>query len=66
MAVNWLGLPSIGVFYMIVLGTGVWASRKSTHEERKCTGTRGEVAMVGGRNLNISIFTITGKIIITS
>lgn len=53
MAVNWLGLPSIGVFYMIVLGTGVWASRKSTHEERKCTGTRGEVAMVGGRNLNI-------------
>ncbi|XP_040886597.1 high affinity choline transporter 1-like [Toxotes jaculatrix] len=61
MAVNWLGLLSIGVFYMIVLGTGIWASRKSKHEEKKCTGNRSEVAMVGGRNLNIwvSIFTMT-------
>uniref|UniRef100_A0A3Q1IQL7 Solute carrier family 5 member 7a n=1 Tax=Anabas testudineus TaxID=64144 RepID=A0A3Q1IQL7_ANATE len=61
MAVNWLGLLSIGVFYMIVLGTGIWASRKSKHEEKKCTGKRSEVAMVGGRNLNIwvSIFTMT-------
>ncbi|XP_071358969.1 high affinity choline transporter 1-like [Trachinotus anak] len=61
MAVNWLGLLSIGVFYMIVLATGIWASRKSKREERKCTGNRSEVAMVGARNLNIwvSIFTMT-------
>ncbi|XP_051248444.1 high-affinity choline transporter 1-like isoform X1 [Dicentrarchus labrax] len=61
MAVNWAGLLSIGVFYMIVLGTGIWASRKSKREEKKCTGNRSEVAMVGGRNLNIwvSIFTMT-------
>ncbi|XP_036978111.1 high-affinity choline transporter 1-like isoform X3 [Acanthopagrus latus] len=60
MAVNWPGLASIGVFYLIVLGTGIWASRKSKREERKCTGNRSEVAMVGGRNLNIwvSIFTM--------
>lgn len=59
MAVNWLGLLSIAVFYVIVLGTGIWASKKSKHEEKKCTGKRSEVAMVGGRNLNIwvSIFT---------
>ena len=63
MAVNWLGLASIGVFYMSVLGTGIWASRKSKREERKCTGNLSEVAMVGGRNLNIwvSIFTMTGR-----
>ncbi|XP_037617179.1 high-affinity choline transporter 1-like [Sebastes umbrosus] len=61
MAVNWPGLLSMGVFYMIVLGTGIWASRKSKREEKKCTGNRSEVAMVGGRNLNIwvSIFTMT-------
>ncbi|KAJ4921070.1 hypothetical protein JOQ06_026041, partial [Pogonophryne albipinna] len=61
MAVNWPGLVSIGVFYIIVLGTGIWASRKSKREEKKCSGNRSEVAMVGGRNLNIyvSIFTMT-------
>lgn len=66
MAVNWLGLLSMAVFYAIVLGTGIWASRKAKHEEKKCTGNRSEVVMVGGRNLNIwiSIFTMTGKITI--
>lgn len=65
MAVNWLGLASIGLFYVVVLATGIWASKKSKHEEKKCTGKRSEVAMVGGRNLNIwvSIFTMTGKIV---
>nr|XP_046234956.1 high affinity choline transporter 1-like isoform X3 [Scatophagus argus] len=61
MAVNWPGLLSIGVFYMIVLGIGIWASRKSKREEKKCTGNQSEVTMIGGRNLNIwvSIFTMT-------
>ncbi|XP_008301173.1 high affinity choline transporter 1-like [Stegastes partitus] len=61
MAVNWLGLLSIGVFYMIILATGIWASRKAKYEEKKSPGSRSEVAMVGGRNLNIivSIFTMT-------
>ncbi|XP_075967818.1 high affinity choline transporter 1-like isoform X5 [Anarhichas minor] len=62
MAVNWPGLVSIGVFYMMILGTGIWASMKSKREEKKCTGNRSEVTMVGGRNLNIwvSICTLTG------
>ncbi|XP_031695481.1 high-affinity choline transporter 1-like isoform X2 [Anarrhichthys ocellatus] len=61
MAVNWPGLVSIGVFYMMILGMGIWASRKSKREEKKCTGNRSEVTMVGGRNLNIwvSICTMT-------
>lgn len=59
---NWPGLLSMGVFYAVVLGTGIWASRKAKREEKKCTGNRSEVSMVGGRNLNIwvSIFTMTG------
>ncbi|XP_068442814.1 high-affinity choline transporter 1-like [Clinocottus analis] len=61
MAVNWLGLLSIGVFYILILATGIWASRKSKREEKKCTGKRSEVLMVGGRDLNIwvSICTMT-------
>ncbi|CAN9508151.1 unnamed protein product [Ophioblennius macclurei] len=61
MTVNWMGLASIGAFYIIILGTGIWASRKSKHEEKKSPGSRSEVAMVGARNLNIwvSIFTMT-------
>lgn len=49
---------------MIVLGTGIWASRKAKREEKRCTGNRSEVTMVGGRDLNIwvSIFTMTGRI----
>lgn len=61
MAVNWLGLLSIGIFYFIVLGIGIWASKKSKKEEKKCTVRQSEVVMVGGRNLSIwvSIFTMT-------
>ncbi|XP_030576349.1 high-affinity choline transporter 1-like [Archocentrus centrarchus] len=61
MATNWLGLLSIGVFYIIILGTGIWASRKSKREEKKCSGTCSEVTMVGGRNLSVcvSVFTMT-------
>ncbi|XP_068442851.1 high-affinity choline transporter 1-like [Clinocottus analis] len=61
MAVNWLGLLSIGGFYILILATGIWASRKSKREEKKCTGKRSEVIMVGGRDLNIwvSICTMT-------
>ncbi|KAL6116849.1 uncharacterized protein ACO6RY_14774 [Pungitius sinensis] len=53
MAVNWPGLLSIGVFYVMILAMGIWASRKSKCEEKNSTGNRSEVTMVGGRNLNI-------------
>ncbi|XP_030004189.1 high affinity choline transporter 1-like [Sphaeramia orbicularis] len=55
MAVNWVGLLFTGVFYIIVLSIGIWASRKSKREEKKCTGNRSEVVMVGGRNLNMFV-----------
>ncbi|XP_078259266.1 high affinity choline transporter 1-like isoform X2 [Rhinoraja longicauda] len=61
MAVNVPGLVAVIVFYLLILATGIWASRKSKQEEKKCSGTRSEVAMVGGRNIGtlVGIFTMT-------
>ncbi|MBN3316911.1 SC5A7 protein, partial [Atractosteus spatula] len=61
MAVNIPGLIAVIVFYIVILVTGIWASRKSRKEEKKCTGNRSEVTMVGGRNIHvfIGIFTMT-------
>ncbi|XP_059819426.1 high affinity choline transporter 1-like [Hypanus sabinus] len=62
MAFNLLGLVAVIVFYMLILATGIWASRKSKREEKSCPGPRSEVAMVGGRNIGtlVGIFTTTG------
>ncbi|KAG2457119.1 SC5A7 protein, partial [Polypterus senegalus] len=64
MALNIPGLIAVIVFYLIILVTGIWASRKSKKEERKCKGERSEVSMVGGRNIGIlvGVFTMTGGI----
>ncbi|KAI1902028.1 hypothetical protein AGOR_G00040490 [Albula goreensis] len=61
MAVNIPGLISVAVFYLVILATGVWASRKSKQEEQRSTGTRTEVALIAGRNINLvlGIFTMT-------
>ncbi|XP_069046212.1 high-affinity choline transporter 1-like isoform X3 [Lepisosteus oculatus] len=61
MSVNIPGLIAVIVFYIVILVTGIWASRKSRKEEKKCTGNRSEVTMVGGRNIHvfIGIFTMT-------
>ncbi|KAJ8337327.1 hypothetical protein SKAU_G00385470 [Synaphobranchus kaupii] len=64
MAVNIPGLIAVAVFYMIILATGIWASRKAKQEEKKSTGTGTEVTLVAGRNINIivGIFTMTAGI----
>ncbi|KAM4618879.1 high affinity choline transporter 1-like [Polymixia lowei] len=61
MAVNIPGLVALLVFYLIILVTGIWASRKSKKEEKKCQGCKSEVTIVGGRNINllVGIFTMT-------
>lgn len=61
MELNWPVLLSMAVFYLAVLGIGLWASKKASREEKKCTGNISEVTMVGGRNLSlfVSIFTMT-------
>nr|XP_023648321.1 high-affinity choline transporter 1-like [Paramormyrops kingsleyae] len=59
MAVNVPGLLSVLVFYLAILGTGLWASKKAKKEERKCKGNQSEVTMVGGRNLSIWVSILT-------
>ena len=62
-AMNIPGLIVVAVFYIIILATGIWASRRSKQEEKKSTGTGTEVILVAGRNMNIivGIFTMTGE-----
>lgn len=62
MAVDVPGLVSVIVFYVCILAIGVWGSRKSKKVEKKCSGSKSEVAIIGGRNINIlvGIFTMTG------
>lgn len=64
MAVNIPGLVAVVVFYMVILIIGVWASRKSKKVEKTCTGSKSEITMVGGRNINVlvGVFTMTGRI----
>ena len=57
------GLISIIVFYVIILGVGIWAGRKQKSTEKNPDT---EEVMLAGRNIGliVGIFTMTGKIFI--
>ncbi|XP_074006285.1 high affinity choline transporter 1-like [Numenius arquata] len=59
MALNIPGLISLSVFFTLTLATGIWASWKSKKDQQNRHPT--EMAMVGGRNINvfIGLFTAT-------
>lgn len=61
MALNIPGLVSLSVFFTLTLAAGIWASWKSRKDQQNRNPT--EMAMVGGRNINvfIGLFTATGK-----
>ncbi|XP_075997916.1 high-affinity choline transporter 1-like [Genypterus blacodes] len=61
MAVDVPGLVALVVFYVVILVIGIWASRKSKKVEKTCAGSKSEVTIVGGRNINIlvGVFTMT-------
>lgn len=63
MAVNIPGLVAVMVFYIVILVIGIWASRKTKKVEKTCSGSKSEVTIVGGRNINVlvGIFTMTGR-----
>ncbi|MEE6472989.1 hypothetical protein FKM82_009806 [Ascaphus truei] len=62
MALNVPGLIAVIIFYSITLATGLWAAWKAKKSEKNKTQT--EIAIVGGRNLNIfvGLFTTTGAV----
>ncbi|CAN9510799.1 unnamed protein product [Ophioblennius macclurei] len=61
MALNVAGVAAVVVFYLLILGTGLWAARKARSAERKSGGDRTEVVLLGGRNISllVGVFTMT-------
>ncbi|XP_059904163.1 high affinity choline transporter 1-like [Gadus macrocephalus] len=61
MVLNVPGLVVMGLFYVLILGTGIWASMRSKKEEKKFKGDGMEITLLAGRNINllVGIFTLT-------
>ena len=49
-------------FYLMVLGTGIWASFKSKREGKKSSADQMEMTVLGNREINlvVGMFTMTG------
>ncbi|XP_023122537.2 high-affinity choline transporter 1-like isoform X1 [Amphiprion ocellaris] len=60
MAVNIPGVVSMVFFYLLVLGTGIWASFKSKRVQKKNAATQMEMTLLGNRGINcvVGIFTM--------
>ncbi|XP_062422622.1 high-affinity choline transporter 1-like [Pungitius pungitius] len=61
MGVNVPGLTALMLFYLLVLGVGIWASVKSKREARKSAADKIEMALLGNRGIKkaVGIFTMT-------
>ncbi|XP_070847074.1 high affinity choline transporter 1-like [Chaetodon trifascialis] len=61
MALNVPGLVVMAAFYLLILGTGIWASMRSKREEKKWTGDGIEITLLAGRKISllVGIFTLT-------
>ncbi|XP_068183878.1 high-affinity choline transporter 1-like isoform X3 [Antennarius striatus] len=61
MAVNVPGVIVMVFFYLLVLGTGIWASFKSRRKQKKSGATGMEMVLLGNRSINlvVGIFTMT-------
>uniref|UniRef100_UPI0037E84F5D high-affinity choline transporter 1-like n=1 Tax=Semicossyphus pulcher TaxID=241346 RepID=UPI0037E84F5D len=61
MALNIPGVVAVVLFYILILGTGMWAARKSRRAEKKSDGDRTEVVLLGDRSISllVGIFTMT-------
>ncbi|XP_029691606.1 high-affinity choline transporter 1-like isoform X2 [Takifugu rubripes] len=59
MAVNIPGVIAIAFFYLLVLGTGIWASFKSKREQKKCAASGLEMSLLGNRSINVVVGVLT-------
>lgn len=64
MALNVPGLIMVIIFYILILGIGLFAAWKSKKAE-KADGDRREALLLGNRNIDwlVGIFTMTGKLL---
>ncbi|XP_068184063.1 high affinity choline transporter 1-like [Antennarius striatus] len=61
MSANIPGVIVMVVFYLLVLGTGIWASFKSKRKQKKSGATGMEMVILGNRSINsvVGVFTMT-------
>ncbi|XP_068597252.1 high-affinity choline transporter 1-like [Brachionichthys hirsutus] len=61
MAVNVPGVIVMVFFYLLVLGTGIWASFRSKRKQKKSGATGMEMVLLGNRSINwvVGVFTMT-------
>ncbi|KAM9795108.1 uncharacterized protein ACB057_009951 [Neosynchiropus ocellatus] len=55
MAVNVPGLIVMLVFYMLVLATGIWASRKSKRDTKNSSADWTDITLLGNRGINLLV-----------
>lgn len=63
MSLNIPGLVVMVLFYLMVLGTGLWASMKSKRLKDSCNEGQTEVTLLGNRGISlvVGVFTMTGS-----
>ncbi|XP_068183834.1 high-affinity choline transporter 1-like [Antennarius striatus] len=61
MSANIPGVIVMVFFYLLVLGTGIWASFKSKRKQKKSGATGMEMVILGNRSINsvVGVFTMT-------
>ncbi|XP_071314241.1 high-affinity choline transporter 1-like [Trachinotus anak] len=65
MSVNIPGLVVVVLFYLMVLGTGIWASVKSKRAQKDSHADRTEAALLGNRSISlvVGVFTMTATFV---
>ncbi|KAJ4946030.1 hypothetical protein JOQ06_023708 [Pogonophryne albipinna] len=65
MSLNIAGLVVMVLFYLLVLGTGIWASMKSNRLKKSSQADITEVTLLGNRGISlvVGIFTMTATFV---
>lgn len=68
MALNVPGLVATIIFYLLVLGIGIWASIKAKRDEIRMQAQHADMALLGDRKITllVGIFTTTGEFVSTN
>ncbi|XP_034739588.1 high-affinity choline transporter 1-like [Etheostoma cragini] len=65
MSLNVPGLVVMVLFYLLVLGTGIWASMKSKRLQKSMQADRTEITLLGNRGISmaVGVFTMTATFV---
>ncbi|KAL6117560.1 uncharacterized protein ACO6RY_15318 [Pungitius sinensis] len=65
MSLNVPGLVVMVLFYLLVLGTGIWASVKSKRMQKSSQGDQTEITLLGNRGISlvVGVFTMTATFV---